>query len=59
MELPLDVTFLETHGLFIWKPRAILNEVAKPDAIDTREFCGVGPKSYSQSLERKSSSCFT
>jgi hypothetical protein len=37
MELPLDVTFLETHGLFIWKPRGILNEVAIPDAIDTRD----------------------
>jgi hypothetical protein len=37
MELPLDVTFLEAHGLFIWKPRGILNEVAIPDAIDTRD----------------------
>jgi hypothetical protein len=26
MKLPPDVTFLEAHGLFIWKPRGILGE---------------------------------
>jgi hypothetical protein len=26
MKLPPDVTFHEAHGLFVWKPRGILNE---------------------------------
>jgi hypothetical protein len=26
MKLPPDVTFHEAHGLFVWKPRGVLNE---------------------------------
>jgi hypothetical protein len=33
MKLPPDVAFLETHGLFVWKPRGILDEATINEII--------------------------